>query len=192
MIRKTMFLLTALALLGAAPALAAPLLVTLVDVTPDGSNFLWTYTATTQLDEEFNNVEGANNPDFFTIYDFAGFVSFGVVDSDFDASTQLVGVTPPLTVAPDNPSILNLTFTYAPDVAGATRVGPILVSAISEFDSPVLGFYAALTTSTLSNTNNTNVGNVPVPTPEPATLALILAGAPVGLIGFLRRRKKNA
>jgi hypothetical protein len=32
-------------------------------------------------------------------------------------------------------------------------------------------------------------GNVPIPTPEPATLALLLAGAPVGLVALRRRRK---
>lgn len=111
------------ALLGAAAlfiggAVQAQLTPTFDVVTPNGSNFTWKYNLALGGGGELN----AGGADYFTIYDFNGYVAgTAFAPADWTISVQNVGITPVGVTPPvDNPSIANITFTYT----GAEIVGP--------------------------------------------------------------------
>lgn len=186
-------LLGALALYGGASA-RADIIVSNQSTTPNGSNFTWTY------DVNLTNDETIQNNNFFTIYDFNGFVS----GSNFQPagwvfSSAMTGQTPSRVIPKDNPDIPNLTWTYN----GGATIGP----------GPVdLGFFGADSTSGRNKLGTfateaikyapgkpgngkpvDNIGSVGVPTgqsgviPEADSILLLLPGLiPLGML--LRRR----
>src|SRR5262249_39633528 len=80
---------------------------TLSSTSPLGSNFTWNYSANVTVDQ---NVDKG---DFFTIYDFGNFVAGSNNQPvGWTFSSSLVGTNPSLVKPKDNPSILNLTWTY--------------------------------------------------------------------------------
>jgi hypothetical protein len=138
--------------------------------------------------------------DFFTIYDFAGFVPGSNIEPNalWDFSSALVGVTPSGEIIPDNASLPNLTWTYVgPNTPnGPTDLGQF--SAISTFGTPVSGFYGAMARQVsiipaVHGDPTMNKGPIAVPSnvPEPGTMALLGLGA-APLIGRLRRRSRKA
>src|SRR5881227_2102401 len=93
---------------------------TLSSVTGSSPNFTWNYSANVTVDETINTL------DFFTIYDF-GTIAPGsnTQPTGWTFSQALVGPTPPLVLPTDNPSILNLTWTYngAAPITGSAALG---------------------------------------------------------------------
>ena len=114
-------------------------------------------------------------------------------------TTALLGVTPAKVNAPDNPSILNLTWTYSgPVIPSATSgIGPFQV-AISgprrtEFSNSYFAAQGTLSSGPNAGSTIGNIAPIVVPTavPEPSTLALIFGTGGLGVIGrALARRRK--
>jgi hypothetical protein len=170
-----------------------PSITTATDVTPvGGGNFSWNYSATLTQDE---NVMGH---DFFTIYDFAGYVPGGNTQpAGWTFSAALVGITPGKVTPTDNPHLFNLTWTYI----GSTQVGPEalgIFSAVSHTNLAKSGEFASEATKNsgdLAGTKVDNIGNVAVPIPEMSALMPMIGVVGFGVIGLalscLRRRRER-
>lgn len=160
-------------------------------VTSNGSGgFTWTYSAS------LTNDETLQRGNFFTIYDFAGYVS----NSNFQPanwvfSSANVGKTPSKVVPNDNPNIPNLTWTYTGSTIGPGPLDLGLFGADSKYSNLKVGEFAAEAIKYSPGKPGDgkpvdNVGSVGVPTsaiPEAGSLTLLLPGlAPLGLA--LRKR----
>lgn len=161
-------------------------------------NYKWDYHG------ELNPAQKVIKGDFFTIYDFNGFVpGTNLQPADWAFSSSNSGATPtgllPLINIPggipDNSSIPNLTWTYtgSGEIAGPADLG--IFSAESAFGKDTLSAFSAEATQQAGFTAGSKVDNygwtaTPAPVvPEPCTLALLgLGAAPLAL----RRRSRKA
>ena len=176
--------------LAAVPARAGLLPVS-TTVTPDAGNFRWTYSIVLPTDVQIRS------GDFFTIYDFNGFVSGSESGpANWTFSTAPTGITPADVLPVDDPSVPNLTWKYTgPDVSGQLGLGNFW--AISPYSDGTAADFTARSHNPVYGTNDSNITSttvpvqVPVPpgVPEPATLALAGVGLP--LVALLRRRKSG-
>lgn len=176
------------------PAGAA--VVTLSDVTPDGSNFRFTYGGTLAPDE------GAVDQSKLIIFDFAGYVDGSIFSTiaDFVGSTELSSGTN--FIAPgyvDDPTLPNLVFTYTgEDLRASGGPYPPLsftgFGALSSLGGRDLGAFTSFGVKNnppaVAGTDLITIGNTQIPSavPEPATWAMMLAG--FGLVGTTMRRRK--
>ncbi len=197
MIKKiSLFCLLPLALSTFSMANIIPTSTTITGTGP----FTWTYNLQLAKDQNVNSGFAPTlNPaphtnltfaGFFTIYDFAGYVSGSCAGpAGWTCTAQNLGYTPDDVVPTDNPNVFNITWAYTtgPTILGQpSGVGLGNFSAQSIYGIPTLVSYTArgiANTGPQVGTIADNVGNTqgPTPTPEPATLALlgggILAGA---------------
>lgn len=207
------------ALLSAAALLAgttvrADIVPTFNVVTPTGGNFEFSYSIDisggSQIMNEANaqalgRPVGTQHASFFTIYDFNGYVAGSAfAPADWDISVQNVGETPAGQLLTDNPSVVNITFTYT----GATTVGPVThyegtgVFGADSTNSTTTAFgkYASATLKnnppTSSHPDNltfqSNQGTLVAPSavPETSSLMLLLPGlVPLGVV--IRRRVRK-
>jgi hypothetical protein len=186
------FILVVAAGLAAAEFARADIIPTLDTVNAVGaSDFTWSYRATLTQDE--NAVSGGSNGgDYFTIYDFGGFIP-GSNDqpAGWTFSFKLVGKTPPLVTPTDDHHIYNLTWHYVggsglPDeIVGPINLG--LFSADSTTDQMRLGQFAAEATKNtgpFSGTPVDNIGSVAVPIPEMSALLPMIGVCGLGVIGL--------
>jgi hypothetical protein len=189
MTRFRLFLLMAVAAAATAGTAHAGLLPVNVTVTPDGSNFRWTYAVVLPTDS-------AIKPgDFFTIYDFGGLVSGSVVQpGDWIPQVSKSGPTPGRVNPGDDPNIDNLTFTYDGATIPSGQIGLGNFWAVSMYGVSTDSFFTATTHRTSDGKVDTNITEVVVPVPvapstvpEPATFALAALGLP--LVGWARRRR---
>ena len=180
--------------LGLVPAQAG-LIPSVVTVTPDGSNFRFTYAVV--LPSDYTLKSG----DFFTIYDFQGYVGGGTnaQPANWTLGTNMTGQDPPHIGAPDNPGIVNLTWSYTgPTLTGQQGLGNF--SALSQFQNRFDGFFASRDYSQAEGHVVGNITTTDVPgrsggdiqqTPEPATVALLAAALPaLSLLRLLRNRNR--
>jgi hypothetical protein len=170
-----------------------PSITTSTDITPvGGGDFSWNYSATLTQDE---NVV---RHDFFTIYDFAGYVpGENTQPAGWTFSAALIGTTPAKVTPIDNPHLFNLTWTYT----GSTQIGPQslgIFSAVSNTNLPKNGEFAAEATKNsgdLAGTKIDNIGNVAVPIPEMSALRPMIGVFGFGAIGlalsYLRQRREG-
>jgi len=193
MMRK--IFLAALLCMGAFSARAdiIPSLTTPADVTPvGGGNFSWNYSSTVTQDER------VQTGDYFTIYDFSGYVAGGNTQpAGWTFSAALIGVTPSRVSPMDDPTLFNLTWTYT----GTTTLdGPQALgvfSAIANTDLAHIGEFTAEATRAVGDPNGTkvdNIGNVVVPVPEVSTLIPVLgicSFAAFGVARSLARSKQH-
>jgi hypothetical protein len=158
-----------------------------------GTNTVWNYTINITSDQE------VTTGDFFTIYDFGPFISgTNTQPSNWTFSSSLVTPPPSGTNPPDNPTLANLTWTYtgSATIMGNTNLAGFSVAvATSTFQgtpSTRTGFFAAQGTRATGGTAGTkvnNVGQLPVPVPEPTTMSLLaFAGVGAALRAVRRRR----
>ncbi len=212
MLKKLLF--SAGAALCLSTAAHASIIPVLASVTPSGSDFLYTYTATLSGDE------GLTNGSMLVIQDFAGYVpgSISATGSGFGAfiatSAPLMpnfnpaaGGVQPNALFADNPSIPDLVFTYTgPDfqtTGGGPGVFPDIqitgLTALSTFNNQATGGF---TSRAIKNdgppsgqdTVAFNNGQVTVPiaaVPEPASWALLIIGFG-GVGGLVRARRKTS
>ena len=176
-------------------AFAATALIARADIipsyestTPSGGNFQINYTAVVTGDQR------VDTGDFFTIYDFNGLVqNSATMPANWSFSSLLIGVTPSRVNPPDDPTILNLTWTYtgATPIIGPAALGTF--SAVSTFGQLHPGYFAAEGTLNPGGTKVDNVGVVQVPVPEISTFNQILEICGLGIVGFAasRLRKRN-
>jgi hypothetical protein len=191
---KVAVLLAGFAGLFATPNAHAGLIPTNVSVTPDGSNFRWTYAVVVTTDVK------VNPGDFFTVYDFGGLVTGSIVaPADWTASVAKTGPTPAGTNPADDPAIDNLTFTYTggSSINGQQGLGNFMANSI--YGESTTSDFTSITHRQVDGRSEANITStdVPVPgavheTPEPGTLAMFGIGLPVlGVLRFLRRRVKK-
>jgi len=186
--KKTCFL-GFVGLIATGLAVRADVIPTLSSVNPAGSDFTWDYSSNVTVDQMV--VRG----DFFTIYDFGTFVTgSNTQPTGWTFSSSLIGITPSRVAPKDNPSLLNLTWTYtgATPITGSAALG--IFSIITETNQlRTSDFAARATRSTGPNagTKVDNVGNVSVPVPEMSALLPILIVCGAGLLSlatpYLRR-----
>jgi hypothetical protein len=183
----------------------ADITVEVFSVTPLGSEFVWTYEASLSDDARIDS--DTEPADFFTIYDFAGYVDgsitpaagwSGTVDNEL---LDVPGTAPGTGGYPaDSAAITNLIFVWEGGLR--TDPGPLgLFSARS-----TLGASVNQSSYVGQSTNNTgrpgvdgdpmgNIGTVDTPAggdeppiPEPGTMGLM--GSALLGIGALRWRRK--
>lgn len=158
---------------------------------PTVGGFTWNYTANVTLSQM------VNPGDFFTIYDFGAFTAgSNLQPAGWTFSSSLVGTNPSLVIPTDNPSLMNLTWTYngSTPITGAALLGSFSVIADTN-QLRTSDFAAEATRSDGSNAGSKvdNVGRISVPVPEVSTLVPIIsvcaAALLVGIPSHLRRRK---
>lgn len=155
-----------------------------------GGNTVWSYQIDITSDQQ------VTTGDFFTIHDFGPFIpGTNMQPADWAFSSALVGKTPSGVNPPDNPTILNLTWTYtgSATIPTGTTLGLFSVTlAGTQFVSAPTrdAFFSAQATrgpGPNAGTKINNVGHVPVPVPEPSTLALLVMAGLSGLAVYRRR-----
>jgi hypothetical protein len=183
-----------LGLIVAAAGLAtvhADIIPSFSSATPTGGNFTWSYTSNVTVDEM------VNPGDFFTIYDFGTFVvGSNSQRAGWTFSSSLTGTNPSLVTPADNPTLLNLTWTYtgATAINGASALGTFsVVAATNQLRTSDFAAEATRNSGPTAGTKVDNVGTISVPIPEMSSLmpifsvcaAALLSGLPT----YLRRRK---
>ena len=183
-------LILGLALLGSAAFIArGDIIPTLNSVTGSSPNFNWNYTANVTVDQT------VNAGDFFTIYDFSSIMPTTTTQpAGWTFSTALVGPTPALVSATDNPNLWNLTWTYSGTTAipGATALG--MFTAVTSTDQLKTGQFSAEASRSgaPAGTKIDNIGNVSVPVPESTSLLPLIGICGAALFFAPRLRRKRA
>jgi hypothetical protein len=193
-IRRALPLMGAALLVSLGGLSRADIIPNLSTVTAHGSNFTWTYSAS------LTNDETLQSGNFFTIYDFAGYVpGTNFQPANWVFSSANVGKTPSRVTPVDDPTIPNLTWTYTGPNVGPGPVDLGFFGADSTFSNTKIGDFAAEAIKYAPGKPGNgkpvdNVGSVGVPTghnnviPEAGSLLLLLPGlAPLGVL--LRKRR---
>jgi hypothetical protein len=196
---RKIFTLSLSVLWVAVLAARADIIPTFTGVTPSGSNTVWNYTI------DITSGQNVTTGDFFTIYDFGPFITGTAVQpSGWTLSSSLVGITPSQTLPPDDPTLLNLTWTYTGTTIVGTGLGPFSVTIAGVTPSPVpirTSHFAAEATQIVGSDKIDNVGQISVPVlgttvPEASTFSLFISAS--GLLGVgwiisrLRKRQLRA
>jgi hypothetical protein len=175
----------------------ADVIPTLSSIVPSGGDFTWNYSANVTVDQR------VGHDDFFTIYDFGNFVpGSNTQPTGWVFSSSLLGRTPSFTTARehvhDDPSILNLTWTYMGQnpIIGPDFLG--IFSVTNNTNQLTPGQFAAQATRNGGPHDGgkiSNIGDVSVPVPEMSALLPILSVCSAGLLAllpsFFRRRQTS-
>ncbi len=167
-----------------------------VTVTPQSGNFRWTYGVVLPSDMQLQ----AGN--YFTIYDFGGFVPDSIQAPEGWTASVTPNATPPVGLEPvNNPTITDITFTYNGDTIPTGQIGLGNFWAVSTVGDSVSTQFTAQNIQVSTGNIDRNIVDTiapgpsvtPEPTPgvpEPTTLALAALGLPmVGAVRMIRRKK---
>ena len=178
-----------LALLGSGIlATRGDIIPTLDSITGSSPSFTWNYAANVTVDQTINP------GDFFTIYDFGSIAAASNMQpTGWTFSQALLGPTPALVNATDNPSILNLTWTYngAAPISGSAVLG--IFSVITSTDQLKVGQFSAEATRSSgpnAGTKVDNIGAINVPVPEPSALLPLVGVCAAAVFSTLLRRQR--
>jgi len=178
-----------LVLLGSGILIArGDIIPTLSSVTGSSPNFTWNYSANVTVDETINR------GDFFTIYDFGSIApGSNMQPTGWTFSQALLGPTPALVNATDNPNILNLTWTYTgtTPISGSAALG--MFSVITSTDQLKTGQFSAEATRNSgpnAGTKVDNIGTISVPVPESSALLPIVGVCAAAVFSTLLRRQR--
>ena len=179
-------------------AMANTITVSPSPIITGGGPYTWSYSVTLDGNSQISN------GDFFTIFDFAGYVAASQnAPAGWTPSTSNTGVCPAaapfptLCAAVDDPAITNLTWTRTGGtIAGAGFAGGTVAlgnfTAQSIFNVPVNDFFTSQDDDLQTGTMNEGAGgntNVPIaPVPEPASLLLLGSG----LVAAAARARRKA
>ena len=182
--------LTLLGCLAAVVVVRGDIIPSFVSATPSSGNTVWAYQIDITTDAQITA------GDFFTIYDFGPFIpGSNVQPSGWTFSSALVGPTPSGVNPPDDPNLLNLTWTYnGPTISTSSGIGPFSVTIAGTQTNLRNSYFAGQSTSnrkgdTTGKINNVGQIPVPAPIPEPTILSLLALGAAGAALRRLRRRK---
>jgi hypothetical protein len=161
----------------------AGLLPISVSVNPEGANFRWTYAIVLPTDMKLQ----AGN--FFTIYDFAGYIPGGEVQpANWVFNAVKAGPTPELLKPTDDPELFNLTWKYTGPTIPTGQIGLGNFWAISKFADEKESSFTATTNRTSDGIRDNNITDTITPTgtnspppgvPEPSTLLMAALGIPL-------------
>jgi len=187
---RTRILLFCLAGIGLA-SMRGDVIPTLTSTSPTGSNFTWNYTTNVTVDQM------VQDGDFFTIYDFGNFqAGSNIQPANWTFSSSLTGTNPSVVVVADNPSLLNLTWTYTgkTPISGSDLLGIFsVVTDTNQLRSSDFAAEATRVSGPNAGTKIDNVGTISVPIPEFSTLLPVLAvcglAMATGLPALMRQRK---
>jgi hypothetical protein len=168
----------------------AGLLPVHVGVANDSANYRYTYSVLLESDSVLKT------GDYFTIYDFAGFVTgSNSQPSDFAFQSLYTGPTPAQVAPGDDPNLPNLTWKYSgPDMlVGQLDLGDF--AADSEFGTTAYDDFAGRSHREVDGRLNSNITDTHVPVPVnqchvPEPSSLVLLGLAVPLIVGMRRMKR--
>ena len=174
-------------------SIRADVIPTLTSTSPTASNFTWNYTTNVTVDQM------VQKGDFFTIYDFGNFLSgSNIQPANWTFSSSLTGTNPSLVVVADNPSLLNLTWTYTGNtpINGSDLIGIFsVVTGTNQLRSSDFAAEATRASGSNAGTKIDNVGTISVPIPEFSALLPVLAVCGLamarGLPALMRRRKHS-
>jgi PEP-CTERM motif len=164
---------------------------------PFNPNTVWSYNI------DITSRQNAVTGDFFTIYDFGSFLAGSVTQpTGWTLTSTYLGTTPAQTIPNDDPSLLNLTWTYSgPTISGNSPegkgIGPFSVTVFGSPTLPRISNFAAqgtLAAGPNAGSKLANVGDirVPTPVPEPSTFTLVGLSCGLALIGrAISRRRKS-
>jgi hypothetical protein len=172
-----------------------------VSITPEAGMYRYTYAIVLPTDAVLRP------GDYFTIYNFDGFVpgsemaSGSPYSADWTFTATGLGPTPAGTMPDDDPAILNLSWRYTgAEINIDASIGLGNFWALSLHAETTDSWFTASTGSSSGQTDsNITPTTVPVPTavppavPEPTTLLLAGLGLPIlGLARRLRRERTPA
>ena len=192
--RMRAFILGVLALVSGAWTVCADINVNFASTSSTSTTTLWNYTINVTSFQE------AHPGDFFTIYDFGNIIpASNVQPAGWTFSTSLLGPTPAQINAPDNPAILNLTWTYnGPIIPSSTLgIGPFQVAIAgpgrTQFRNSYFAGQGTMSTGPSAGSVIGNIAPIVVPreVPEPATFALIFGVGGLGLVGRALARRRR-
>lgn len=175
--------------LSLASLCSAAITPVLQSVTPDGSDYLWTYSASVGT-----GIRIATD-DFFTVYDFGGLDGGAQAPSGWAYSSADTGPAVFLLAPADDPTIPNVTFEYTgPNIVGPASLGDFSVLSTSDLQVPTAwASYSTRNGGNLDGTFASDMGSTVAPEqitspniPEPATCGLVVG---LAAVSSLRRRK---
>lgn len=165
------------------------------EVTSVTGGFQWTYGV------EITGLEEVRAGDFFTIYDFAGYIngSIEAPNADWDAYVQNFGPAGPnQSSAVDDPNVVNLVFLYKNAGVNLDNalITPLDFKAKSIYGSKTDGWSSSQTTSLrIADRKNGSTDDAVVPTAVPLPAASWLGLALLTTLGAaraVRRRQAQA
>jgi hypothetical protein len=203
MIRRTQIarlFAAAVAVAAAAGPARAGIIPVSVTVTPEAGNFRWTYSIVLPTDMKLQA------GDYFTIYDFGGFVpgtqfaSPADVGGTWEISTSNTGPIPVGLNPNDDPAQTNLTFRYTGPTIPTGQVGLGNFGATSTVGSSTASEFTAQNRQVSTGELDRNIVDTIAPSsplvdppsgiPEPTTLALAGIGLPLLAAARRFRNKK--